>query len=100
MEENCYVAPVLRIPTTEERQNTQITLLAVTGMGCPSCAMRVRNSLIALNGVVDAYVDHIAGVARVVFNPDLVKIEMLIGATASAGNDGRHKYSAQLLRTK
>jgi copper chaperone CopZ len=100
MEENCHVDPVLRIPTMEERQKTQITLLAVTGMGCPNCAARVRNSLVLLNGVVDAYVDHIAGIARVAFNPDLVKIDILIDATASAGNDGRHEYAAQLLRAQ
>ena len=98
MEENCHVDSIVKIPSVAERQKTEMTLLAISGMGCPNCAARVRNSLISLNGVVDATVDHVAGVAKVAFNPELVEVEMLINATARAGNDGRHKYGAQLLR--
>jgi len=87
MEENCHVDPIVKIPSVAERQKTEMTL-------------RVRNSLISLNGVVDATVDHVAGVAKVAFNPELVKVEMLIHATAQAGNDGRHKYDAQVLATQ
>ena len=100
MEENCHVDPIVKIPSVAERQKTEITLLAISGMGRPNCAARVRNSLISLNGVVDATVDHVAGVAKVAFNPELVKVEMLIHATAQAGNDGRHKYDAQALATQ
>lgn len=97
MDDNCYVEPVQKIVTDEERQKVEMALLTVWGMGCPNCAARVRNSLLSLNGVVSACVDHIAGIAGVVFNPELATEEMLIDAVANAGNDGRHEYGARLL---
>jgi hypothetical protein len=54
MDDNCHVDPVQKTPTVEERQKVQTILLIVRGMGCPNCAARVRNSLLALNGVIDA----------------------------------------------
>ena len=97
MSENCHVEPIQKIATPEENRNVEIALLTVWGMGCPNCAARVRNSLVTLNGVVDAYVDHMTGVAKIAFNPKLATVEMLTGAVAGAGNDGHHKYGAQLL---
>lgn len=96
MDENCHVEPLQKVATDDERSKTSWTLLAVYGMGCPNCANRVRNSLISLNGVVEAYVDHTMGIADVAFNPDRVTIAALIDAVARAGGDGRHEYRAQL----
>lgn len=97
MDENCHVEPIQKTSTPEERLKIEMTLLAVWGMGCPNCAARVRNSLLSLNGVVNAYVDHTAGMAGVTYNPDLATVEMLISAVSRAGNDGRHEYGARLL---
>lgn len=96
MEENCYVEPVQKTITAEERQNIETALLTVWGMGCPNCEARIRNSLLSLTGVVNAHVDRIAGVAGVNFNSNMVTIEELITAVSSAGNDGRHEYNARL----
>jgi len=98
MDDNCHVEPIQKATTAEEQKNVALVLLAVWGMGCPNCANRVRNSLLILDGVVDAYVDHTAGVAQVMFNPDLAPVETLIGAVARAGGDGRHEYGARLLQ--
>ena len=97
MEENCHVEPIKKEASADEFENAETILLAVTGMGCINCANRVRNSLLSQNGVVDAYVDHITGMAGVAFNPELTSVEMLLSAVVSAGNDGRHKYGARLL---
>lgn len=97
MNDTCYVEPIQKIVADEERQKVEMAFLTVWGMGCPNCAARVRNSLLSLNGVVNAFVDHITGMAGVAFNPQLVSVEMLLGAVAHAGNDGRHEYGAQLL---
>ena len=97
MSENCYIEPVAKIATNEELQNAEIAIFSVSGMGCPNCARRVSNGLLSLYGVVTANVDHTIGLAKVAFNPGLTTVEMLIGAVAHAGNDGRHNYSAQLL---
>lgn len=97
MDDNCYVEPVQKIATEEERQKVEMALLAVWGMGCPNCAARVRNSLLTLNGVVNADVDHVNGLARIAYNPELATVDLLISAVALAGNDGRHEYGARLL---
>lgn len=99
MNENCEVKPLHKKMSAEEYHKTRLTHLAVTGMGCPNCAARVHNSLIALHGVTSVQVDHIAGTAQVTFNPDLVAFPELLVAVAQAGNDGRHAYQAVLLNT-
>ena len=100
MDENCHVEPLQKTATAEEQQTTTSARLAVWGMGCPNCAARVRNSLIALTGVVEAYVDHTAGMAQVNFNPNLTNLPALVEAVARAGGYGRHEYRAQLMSRK
>lgn len=99
MDEQCEVEPLHKKVTAEEYQKTRLALLAVTGMGCPHCAARVGNSLIALYGVTDVLVDHISGNVQVTFNPDLVAFPALLEAVAQAGNDGRHDYRARTANT-
>jgi len=98
MDDSCHVEPIQKMTTAVEQKKVELALLAVSGMGCPNCANRVRNSLLSLYGVLDAYVDHTAGVAQVIFNPDFAPIETLISAVARAGGDGRHEYGARLLQ--
>ena len=97
MDDNCHVEPVQKIASAEERQLIETALLAVWGMGCPNCAARVRNNLLTLNGVVNAYVDHVNGLAAIAYNPDLATVDLLISSVCLASNDGRHEYGAHLL---
>lgn len=97
MDDNCHVKPVQKNASPEEMELVETTLLAVWGMGCPNCAARVRNKLLALNGVVNAYVDHAKGLGAIAYNPDLTTVDLLISAVTLAGNDGRHEYGARLL---
>jgi len=71
--------------------------LLVWGMGCPNCALRVRNSLLGLDGVLDAQVNLERGLAQVLFDPARLQAEQLPEAVAAAGNDSHHHYSAQVL---
>lgn len=98
MDDNCHVEPIQKVITTEEQSHVETIRLVVWGMGCSNCASRVRNSLLSLNGVVYADVDHANGTARVAFNPELASIDALIRAVGHAGNDGRHEYGATLLK--
>lgn len=95
---NCHVEPIQKISTPEEHQGITTARLAVWGLGCLNCANRVRNNLIAVTGVVEADVDHTTGFAFVEYNPDLVSVPSLLQAVAQAGNDGRHKYFAMLIK--
>ena len=99
MDDPCHVEPIQKMSTSDEQENVVLALLAVSGMGCPNCGNRVRNSLLSLYGVVDAYVDHTAALAQVAFNPAMQTIDDLIIAVAGAGGDGRHEYVATLLAT-
>lgn len=94
MKSKCHVAPIQKLVTSEEQAKVKTISLAVWGMGCTNCAMRVRNSLISLHGVTEAAVDHVQATAQVTFNPDLVTVFDLADAVANAGNDGKHRYVA------
>ena len=94
MDENCHVEPLTRTASALEREGAISTQLVVTGMGCPNCAARVRNSLVMVHGVVDAVVDHTSGRALVAFNPRIASTAQLVDAVARAGGDGRHEYRA------
>jgi copper chaperone CopZ len=97
MHENCHVEPLHKEAAWEERQNMSVALLAVEGLGCPTCANRVQNSLLALYGVTAAQVSHVAANAKILYNPDLTTTEALLDAVVQAGNDGRHNYRAQFI---
>lgn len=92
MSDHCHVDPLEKTVSSEEQETITSVSLAVWGMGCPNCAMRVRNGLIALRGVISAEVSHVSATADVLFNPKLLTIFDLADAIANAGNDGRHRY--------
>jgi copper chaperone CopZ len=97
MHDNCHVEPLHKEAAQEESQNIHVALLAVEGLGCPTCANRVRNSLLGLYGVTAAQVSHVAANAKVLYNPDLTTANALLDAVAQAGNDGRHNYRARFI---
>ncbi len=95
---NCHVEPVEKTVDRAAVEKAQAVYLAVRGMGCPTCAMRVRNSLLSTDGVLLAEIQLEQGVAAVAFDDERVTAEALLHAVAAAGNDGRHHYQAQLIR--
>jgi len=97
MSDKFHIEPVQKTATAEELENNIAIILAIFGMYCPRCALRVRNSLISTTGVTEALVDYMAGMAKVVFNPDLVIPPVLLEAVERAGADGQYEYWAILL---
>ena len=95
--DNCHVEPLEKSVNKAALESAEAAYLAVYGMGCPRCAMRVRNGLLSLEGVYLAEVFLDQGVAAAAFDPQRVKPEHLVAAVSGAGNDGRHHYSARLL---
>jgi copper chaperone CopZ len=100
MSGKCHVNAVHKIPSVEEQRNANLVMLNLRGVGCSNCAIRVRNRLILLTGVLDVYVDHLRRHARVVFNPDLVAVSELLDAVGRAGGDGIHEYRAEVEEIK
>ena len=95
--EACHVEPWVKTVTAAEQGQVTAVTLAVSGMGCPNCAARVRNSLLTVYGVLEADVLHTLGVAQIYYNPSLTSTDQLLLAVAQAGGDGRHEYRANLL---
>ena len=83
----------MRAPVTDERRPSGIedvrVDLAITGMTCASCAVRVENRLKALDGV-EANVNYATGSAVVRFDPAVIRVDDLVHAVESTG------YAAEL----
>lgn len=98
--DDCYVEAFEKKIDPAALKNATYTSLAIAGMGCPRCAMRVRNGLLSIEGVLSADVNHETGRAVVAYKPQSVSIEKLFLAVEQSGNDGRHNYTAILLENK
>ncbi len=97
MDENCRVEPVLKTVTEQQIRSADRALLSIGGMGCSNCATRVRNGLLALQGVYTADVYLNMGLAEVLYDRRTVSLESLETAVHQAGNDGRHEYHAMVI---
>ncbi len=97
--DECHVEPIEKQATAVENEQITDGRMLIWGMGCPNCAARVRNSLVSLNGVVEAVVDHNSGIGRVFFNPNLVSVQELEQAVIRAGGDGRHEYLGKMAQS-
>ena len=97
MNEDCYVEPIYKTTSADRIQNADNATLAVWGMGCENCVTRVRNSLLSLDGVygVDVYLS--MALAEVSYDSKKISAVELVDAVSRAGNDGRHKYRAELI---
>ena len=74
-----------------------LVYLLIRGMGCPACAMRVRNALVEANGVLAADVFLEQGLACVLYDPAQIAVEELPRHVAAADAGGRHHYTAQIV---
>jgi copper chaperone CopZ len=91
---DCHVDPVAGRATAEERGHATIQHLALAGMGCPNCANRIRNALLATRGVVDVEVDLHAALATVWYRAPRASVSHLIDAVDGAGRATHHRYLA------
>lgn len=97
MDDPCDIKAIQKTISEEEKQTTQVTYLAIEGLNCPNCAIRVRNALLNVLGVTDANIDSTLGLGEVTFNPALLERASLIDIVSNAGGDGIHSYSAKFL---
>ena len=97
MDDSYIAAPRNQPVSADDLNEARIAKLSVQGMGCMNCGARVRNGLLALDGVVSADVDWERGLALVDYVPARTNVEMLLHAVAAAGHDGYHTYHAQVI---
>lgn len=93
----CYLRPIKKPFGREALWNATVAYLSVWGMVCPNCAIRVRNAILALEGVLLADVDLNHSFAAVVYDPHLTTQKVLVLAVENAGNDEKHRYGAQVV---
>ncbi|MFH1186504.1 MAG: heavy-metal-associated domain-containing protein [Chloroflexota bacterium] len=97
MDNNCRVDPFHKPASAKQIRAAERALLAIGGMGCASCAMRVRNSLISMEGVYAVDVLLNLALAEVLYDSTRVSADALKDAVRRAGDDGRHEYHAEMI---
>jgi copper chaperone CopZ len=94
---DCYVEPLEKPIDRAALERAKAIYLAVKGMGCPNCARRVNNSLLGLDGVVEASVYFEQGLAAVAYDPTRVDVPAMVQAVARIGRESGHSYEARLI---
>ena len=93
----CHVEPVEKPVSAEALEAADRVFLLVRGMGCPNCAVRVRNGLLSLDGVLAVHISLERGLARVLYDSSQVRPDVFPDAVAEVGDGNHHKYTAQIL---
>jgi copper chaperone CopZ len=96
--ENCQVEPLDKPLDQDALATSMFANLAIFGMGCPKCAIRVRNALLSLDGVSLAEVQSEQRIAAVAFDPNGITPADLVDVVVGAGNDGCHYYQAEFIK--
>ena len=97
MEQDCHVEAIQKPASAKQIRDADRALLAIGGMGCSSCATRVRNGLLSVEGVFGANVYLNLSLAEVYYDSRRVSTGVLKDAVQHAGNDGRHEYHAVVI---
>ncbi len=100
MQENCHVEPIEKAVTVQQIRDADRALLAIGGMGCSSCAIRVRNGLTAVDGVYRADVYLNLALAEVLYDSRRISTNVLTEAVHRAGGEGQHKYHALVIASE
>lgn len=95
--QDCHVEPLQKPLDSTGLSEAMAACLDVQGMGYPRCATRVNNGLLKLDGVLFSQVVLEQGMALVLYDPRRTTSGDLVRAVATAGNDGRHFYFAQVV---
>lgn len=97
---NCHVDPIEAEASPEALRTAEQMYLAVAGMGCPNCAHRVRNAILAVPGVVDAEVDAKGAVAQVWYNSSETDVGQVVRGVTLASEGTHHDYMAVPIRRR
>ncbi len=97
MVHNCPVTVFEKAICEDEVAEARMARLLVWGLVCPNCAIRVRNALLKLDGVVSADVDWERGLAFVDYIPHETNAHALVRAVGKAGCDADHDFHAAVI---
>ena len=99
-EMECHVEPIESDVDREALLAAEQAHLAVAGMGCPKCAHRVRNTLVAVPGVVAVEVDADRAVATVWYTAGKTDVNDLVRGVARASEGTHHDYMGVPIRSR
>lgn len=94
---SCLVMPIDKPASVQQLAQAETVFLLVRGMGCPACALRVRNALLQIDGVVAADVALHRGLAKVWYDANMVQPETLVARLPAYADDEKHHYRAHLI---
>lgn len=95
--DTCQVDPLEKPLDRDALSTAMVAFLAVEGMGCPRCAMCVRNGLLDIDGVLLVEVQLEQGFAAAAFDPKRITYSDLVSAVVGAGYGGLHQYRAEFI---
>lgn len=93
----CQVVPLEKPASPEQLSQAETAVFLVRGMGCPTCALRVRNGLLRMDGVVAADVVLSHGLAKIWYDPKLLQPEAVATRLPAVADEAGHHYTARLL---
>lgn len=95
--DDCYVAPLNKTVDPSSIADGAEARLALAGLGCPNCAARVRNALLALDGVIAVDVSLESQRAVAIYDPTRTIPDQLVEAVHRSGAASRHAYRAAIV---
>ena len=93
----CHVTPITKMVSQDRLSRASTAFLLIGGMECPTCALRVRNGFLQIEGVLAADVVLSSAIAKVWFDANVVQPDVLVSGLPAFTEDGRHYYSADIL---
>ena len=94
----CHLIEIPNHARGSEIEAASTVRLALSGLGCGSCAKRVRNALISTPGVVDAEVNLSAAQADVRYLSEQIGPVGLTRVVSRSGTGTHHRYRAVPVR--
>lgn len=94
---NCQAMPPVKPLNPEQLAAAATVIFLVHGMGCPACALCVRNELLQIEGVVAANVLLTHGLAKVWYDPRVLQPESLPARLPVVADAADYHYTVHLL---
>jgi len=98
--DGCYVAPLAKTVDPSNIADGAEARLVLAGLGCPNCAARVRNALLALDGVIAVDVSLESQRAVVIYDPTRTLPDQLVEAVHRSGATSHHAYRASIVEVR
>ncbi|HEX7000104.1 MAG TPA: heavy-metal-associated domain-containing protein [Trueperaceae bacterium] len=99
-EDACRLEPAMPADPSSGKAGDVLVELELSGLGCPTCATRVRNALVGVQGVLDADVRVRPQHASVIYDSSRTYPERLMAAVIEAGSRSGHRYLARVIRVR